>query len=323
MFFALGVSAYGAAMFHLFTHAFFKALLFLGAGSVIHAMSDEQDMRKMGGIYKFIPLTYILMWVGSLALAGVPFFAGFYSKDIILESAFAAHTGAGQYAFVLGIAAAFMTAFYSWRLLFMTFHGECRASEEILSNVHESPKVMTVPLIILAIGAISAGFLFNDVFVGDGRQAFWGDALFILGDHDVIEAAHHAPILVKLLPVVMGAGGIALAWLFYIRRPELPDIIARAHREAYLFLLNKWYFDELYDFLFVRPAKRIGHFLWKKGDGAVIDGFGPDGISAAVLALTRRIVRLQSGYMYHYAFAMLIGVAAFASWFVVGSGGRH
>ena len=323
MFFALGVSAYGAAMFHLFTHAFFKALLFLGAGSVIHAMSDEQDMRKMGGIYKFIPLTYILMWVGSLALAGVPFFAGFYSKDIILESAFAAHTGAGQYAFVLGIAAAFMTAFYSWRLLFMTFHGECRASEEILSHVHESPKVMTVPLIILAIGAISAGFLFNDVFVGDGRQAFWGDALFILGDHDVIEAAHHAPILVKLLPVVMGAGGIALAWLFYIRRPELPDIIARAHREAYLFLLNKWYFDELYDFLFVRPAKRIGHFLWKKGDGAVIDGFGPDGISAAVLALTRRIVRLQSGYMYHYAFAMLIGVAAFASWFVVGSGGRH
>jgi NADH-quinone oxidoreductase subunit L len=323
MFFALGVSAYGAAMFHLFAHAFFKALLFLGAGSVIHAMSGEQDMRNMGGIYKFIPLTYILMWVGSLALAGVPFFAGFYSKDIILESAFAAHTGAGQYAFVLGIAAAFMTAFYSWRLLFMTFHGKSRASEEILSHVHEAPKVMMVPLIILAIGSIGAGFLFNGVFVGDGREAFWGDALFMLGDHDVIEAAHHAPFAVKLLPVLVGAGGIALAWLFYIRRPDLPAMIARAHHEAYLFLLNKWYFDELYDFLFVRPAKRLGHFLWKRGDGTVIDGLGPDGISAAVLGLTRRVVRLQSGYLYHYAFAMLIGVAALASWFVVGSGRGH
>ncbi len=323
MFFAAGVSAYGAAMFHLFTHAFFKALLFLGAGSVIHAMSDEQDMRNMGGIYKFIPLTYILMWIGSLALAGVPFFAGFYSKDMIIESAFAAHTGAGQYAFVMGIAAAFMTAFYSWRLLFMTFHGESRATEEVLSHVHESPKVMTVPLIVLAIGAISAGFLFNGVFIGDGRHEFWGDALFVLSGNDVIEAAHHSPLLVKLLPVVMGASGIALAWYFYIRRPDLPGAIARVHREAYLFLLNKWYFDELYDFLFVRPAKNLGRFLWKKGDGAVIDGFGPDGISAAVLDLTRRVVRLQSGYMYHYAFAMLIGVAALASWFIVGSGGGH
>ncbi|NQV20620.1 MAG: NADH-quinone oxidoreductase subunit L, partial [Rhodospirillales bacterium] len=323
MFFALGVSAYGAAMFHLFTHAFFKALLFLGAGSVIHAMSDEQDMRKMGGIFKLIPLTWGLMWIGSLALAGVPFFAGYYSKDMILESAFAANTGVGQYAFVLGIAAAIMTAFYSWRLLFMTFHGASRASEEVLRHVHESPKVMTVPLIILAAGAVGAGFLFNGMFVGEGRAEFWGDALFVLGDHDVIEAAHHVPWLVKVLPVLMGAGGIWLAWLFYIRRPDLPGRVARTHHEAYQFLLNKWYFDELYDLIFVRPAKRLGSLLWKKGDGRIIDGFGPDGISAVVLDLTRRVVRLQSGFIYHYAFAMLIGVAALASWFIAGSGGAH
>jgi NADH-quinone oxidoreductase subunit L len=322
MFFAAGVGAYGAAMFHLFTHAFFKALLFLGAGSVIHAMSDEQDMRNMGGIYKFIPLTYILMWIGSLALAGVPFFAGYYSKDMIIEAAYAAGSGMGQYAFVLGIAAAFMTAFYSWRLLFMTFHGESRATEEVLSHVHESPKVMTVPLIILAAGAIGAGFLFSGSFIGDGRAEFWGNAIFVLGDHDIIEAAHHVPLWVKVLPIFMGASGIGLAWWFYIRRPDIPGAIANAHREAYLFLLNKWYFDELYDMIFVRPAKRLGYFLWKDGDGRVIDGFGPDGISAAVQGLTRRVVRLQSGYIYHYAFAMLIGVAALASWFIAGGGGH-
>jgi NADH-quinone oxidoreductase subunit L len=322
MFFAVGVSAYGPAMFHLFTHAFFKALLFLGAGSVIHAMSDEQDMRNMGGIYKMIPLTWGLMWIGSLALAGVPFFAGYYSKDMIIEAAYAAGSGMGQYAFAMGIAAAFMTAFYSWRLLFMTFHGTSRASEEVLRHVHESPKVMTVPLIILAAGAVGAGFLFNGLFIGDGRAEFWGDAIFILGDHDIVEAAHHVPTWVKILPIFMGASGIFLAWTFYIRHPDIPGRIATTHREAYLFLLNKWYFDELYDMIFVRPAKRIGQIFWKQGDGRIIDGFGPDGVSAAVIDLTRRIVRLQSGFMYHYAFAMLIGVAALASWFIAGGGGH-
>src|SRR5690606_17213311 len=315
MFFAIGVSAYGAAIFHLFTHAFFKALLFLGAGSVIHAMSDEQDMRRMGGIWRKIPLTYAMMLIGTLALTGVPFFAGFYSKDMILESAYAAQTGVGRYAFVLGITAAFMTAFYSWRLIFLTFHGKPRASEEVMSHVHESPKVLTVPLILLAIGAVFAGFLFTGYFTGDNYAAFWGESLYLAGEN-VMEAAHHVPTWVKLLPLVMSAAGFALAWYAYIRRPDIPAAFARSHEPLYKFSLNKWYFDEIYDFLFVRSAKFLGRFLWKKGDGQTIDGLGPDGLSAVVLDMSRRARKLQSGYVYHYAFAMLIGVAAIVTWFV-------
>ncbi|HEY8353237.1 MAG TPA: NADH-quinone oxidoreductase subunit L [Sphingomonadales bacterium] len=316
MFFAIGVSAYGAAIFHLFTHAFFKALLFLGAGSVIHAMSDEQDMRRMGGIWRKIPLTYAMMLIGTLALTGVPFFAGFYSKDMILESAYAAQTGVGRYAFVLGIAAAFMTAFYSWRLVFLTFHGKPRASEEVMHHVHESPKVMTLPLILLAIGAVFAGFVFTGYFTGHHYEAFWGEAIFLAGEN-VMEAAHHVPAWVKLLPLVMSVGGFLLAWYAYIRRPDIPAAFARSHEPLYKFSLNKWYFDELYDLLFVRSAKALGRFLWKKGDGKTIDGLGPDGLSAVVLDLSRRARKLQSGYVYHYAFAMLIGVAAIVTWFVV------
>ena len=316
MFFACGVSAYQAGIFHLTTHAFFKALLFLGAGSVIHAMSDEQDMRKMGGIWKAIPLTYALMWVGSLALGGVPFFSGFFSKDIIIESAWADQSAVGTFAFIMGIAAAFLTAFYSWRLLIMTFHGKPRADDKVMAHVHESPPVMTIPLIFLAVGAIFSGYLL--IVMVDPQAHFWGDAIFVLHDErHALEAAHHAPFWVKALPTVVAVLGIVLAYFAYLGMPELPARVAQRARPVYLFLYNKWYFDELYDFVFVRSSKFIGRGLWKSGDGAFIDGIGPDGIASAVLALARRAGQLQSGYLYHYAFAMLIGVAAFVTWYLV------
>jgi NADH-quinone oxidoreductase subunit L len=328
MFFAIGVSAYPAAIFHLMTHAFFKALLFLGSGSVIHAMSDEQDMRKMGGLWKLIPVTYALMWIGSLALAGIGIpgtmigFAGFHSKDVILESAFAAHTGVGNYAFWLGIAAAFMTAFYSWRLLFMTFHGQPRCDEKTLAHVHESPRIMIVPLFLLAAGAVFSGALGYQFFVGDGLATFWGDSIQILPTHTALADAHHAPLWVKWLPLVVGAVGISLAYYLYIAHTDLAAALAQKLRPLYLLSYNKWYFDEIYDRLFVRPAFYLGRGLWKAGDGAVIDGVGPDGIAATTLRFARRASALQSGYVYHYAFAMLIGVVLLVTfYFLTRSGG--
>ncbi len=317
MFFAAGVSAYSAAIFHLMTHAFFKALLFLGAGSVIHAMSGEQDMRKMGGIWRLVPVTYALMWIGSLALAGIPPFAGYFSKDVILEAAWASGSGVGRYAFWLGIFAAFLTAFYSWRLLFLTFHGKPRADAEAMHHVHESPQVMILPLVVLAAGAAVAGWLGYNDFVGEGRDGFWRDSILVLPNHASLEGAHHAPMWVGTLPFVMGVLGIAVAWLAYIWRPELPGIVARRFRAIYLFLLNKWYFDELYDALLVRPAMALGFDLWKKGDGAVIDGLGPDGVAATATRLAVRASRLQTGYLYHYAFVMLIGVVVLVSWYLL------
>ncbi|HVM85153.1 MAG TPA: NADH-quinone oxidoreductase subunit L [Candidatus Binatia bacterium] len=317
MFFAAGVGAYGAAMFHLFTHAFFKALLFLCSGSVIHAMSDEQDMRKMGGIYRLIPWTYALMWIGSLALAGIPIFAGYYSKDSILESAFAANSGVGIYAFWLGIAAAVMTAFYSWRLLFMTFHGAPRADHETMHHVHESPWVMLVPLIVLAVGAVLAGVLFAPYFVGEKMHEFWGQALFFGADNHVPQLAEEVPAWVKFLPLVMGIIGIGFAFVAYMRSKDLPARMAAALKPIYLFVFNKWFFDELYDAIFVNPAKALGRVLWKGGDGAIIDGLGPDGISQVTIDLARRASKLQTGYVYHYAFAMMIGVVALVSWYLV------
>ncbi|MFN3075515.1 MAG: NADH-quinone oxidoreductase subunit L [Alphaproteobacteria bacterium] len=316
MFFALGVSAYPAAIFHLMTHAFFKSLLFLGAGSVIHAMSGEQDMRRMGGIWRHVKVTYAAMWIGSLALAGVPFFAGYYSKDIILEAAFGAHSGVGLYAYWMGIAAAFMTAFYSWRLLFLTFHGKPRAEEAVMAHVHESPLVITVPLMLLAIGAIFSGLIGVDAMAGGGWGAFWQKSLLILPSHGALEAAHHVPWLIKILPILVGMAGIALAYGLYVSRPGLPPLLAEQFPRLYRFLLNKWYFDELYDKVFVQPAFRLGRGLWKGGDGAVIDTVGPDGVAGAVLVLARRIAGLQSGYLYHYAFAMIAGVAGFVSWYM-------
>ena len=316
MFFAAGVSAYGAAIFHLMTHAFFKALLFLGSGSVIHGMQDEQDMRKMGGLFSKMKITAILMYIGSLALAGVPFFAGFYSKDIIIEAAWGAHSGVGTYAFALGIAAAFLTAFYSWRLLCMTFHGPTRADKDVYDHAHESPMVMIIPLIVLAIGAIFSGWLAADTFVGGGMDAFWRESLLVLPANNSIEQAHHAPIWVKTLPIAMGAIGIALGYYFYLVKPGLPAVVAGKFQGLYQFLLNKWYFDELYDWMFVRPALYLGRGLWKAGDGALIDGVGPDGVAAATIDIARRASRLQTGYVYHYAFAILIGVAAFVTWYI-------
>jgi NADH-quinone oxidoreductase subunit L len=309
MFFACGVSAYAAGIFHLFTHAFFKALLFLGAGSVIHAMSGEQDMRKMGGIWRIVPVTYTMMWVGSLALAGVPPFAGFYSKDIVLEAAWAAQSGPGVYAFWLGIGAAVLTAFYSWRLLFMTFHGAPRADERVMAHVHESPKIMIVPLMVLAVGAIFAGYAGEETFVGEGMKEFWGKSILVLPAHTALADAHHVPTWVKLAPIVVGLAGIALAFYMYMVRTDLPAKLAARFRPVYLFLYNKWYFDELYDWLFVRPAHYLGRELWQEGDGTIIDGLGPDGIASVTRSLAARASRLQTGYVYHYAFAMLIGVA--------------
>ncbi|MEQ8357775.1 MAG: NADH-quinone oxidoreductase subunit L [Kiloniellaceae bacterium] len=322
MFFALGVSAYSAGIFHLMTHAFFKALLFLGAGAVIHAMSDEQDMRKMGGIYKLIPGTWILMWIGTIALLGIGIpgvfgFAGFYSKDIVIEAAFADGSPHGNFAFAMGVMAAFMTAFYSCRLMFMTFHGKPRASKEVMAHVHESPQVMLIPLYVLAFGAVFAGVAAYPYFVGSSMEEFWGEALKVLPGNNTVEAAHGVPLWVKLSPLVAGVGGIALAYVFYISAPELPARTARALRPLYLFSLNKWYFDELYDRLFVRPARWLGVGLWKGGDGAVIDGFGPDGVASTTQSASRRTSALQSGYLYHYAFAMLIGVVVLVTWYVL------
>lgn len=316
MFFACGVSAYSAGVFHLMTHGFFKALLFLSAGSVIHAMSDEQDMRKMGGIWKMVPLTFAVMVIGTLAITGVPGLAGYYSKDMIIESAFAAHTGVGLYAFWMGVIAAFMTAFYSWRLIFMTFFGKPRADERTMAHVHESPAVMTGPLLVLSVGAIFAGWFAHDWFGGNYEEMlnFWNGAIFVSENHMALEHSHHVPGWVKEAPFIAMMLGLGLAVVMYQLVPSLPRALANTFNGLYRFLLNKWYFDELYDFLFVKPAFALGRGFWKAGDGAVIDGCGPDGVAAACRNIARRVSALQSGFVYHYAFAMLIGVAALVSY---------
>jgi len=320
MFFALGVSAYSAAIFHLMTHAFFKALLFLAAGSVIHALHDEQDMRRMGGIWRKIPWTYAMMWIGSLALAGIPLFAGYYSKDMILEAAYADHTSFGMFAFWAGIAAALLTAFYSWRLLFMTFHGTPRMDKHTFDHAHESPPVMLIPLVVLAIGAVISGFLGYEAFVGQNMDAFWGASIKVLEGNNTVEAAHHVPTWVKLLPIGVAVAGIAAAYVAYIMRPDIPGKVATSIRPVYLFLLNKWYFDELYDWLFVKRSWQAGLGFWQTGDRAIIDGFGPDGVSAMARWCAGAVARLQTGYLYHYAFAMLIGVVALVTWYLAFGG---
>ena len=364
MFAALGVGAYGAGIFHLFTHAFFKALLFLGAGSVIHAMHHEQDMQKMGGLSGKIPWTWALMLIGTLALTGLGIpgiggMAGFYSKDAIVEATHAAGTAVGTYAFWLLVAAAFMTSFYSWRLMFLTFHGKTRADHETFDHAHESPWVMLLPLVLLALGAVAAGALFQSFFIGEGAQAFWKASL-ATGQHAVAEAAGaaaghgaeaashgaeaaghgaeavaaapaagghggaHPPAWVAWSPTIAMAIGFVLSYLCYIVWPGIPNALASnpVTKPLYLFFLNKWYFDELYHYLFVRPAHWLGRFLWKQGDGRIIDGLGPDGLSKAVQTITRDSVKLQSGYVYQYAFVMLIGVTLIATVFALPPGYR-
>ena len=339
MFAAAGIASYDAAMFHLFTHAFFKALLFLSAGAVIHSMHHEQDMRKMGGLWKQIPFTWAMMLIGNLALTGVGIpllhvgLAGFYSKDQIILDTFAAHSSIGTYAFTLLVISAGMTSFYSWRQFLMTFHGRYRGQDDQhhdhghahaddhaddhghhapkLEDVHESPLVMLVPLGVLALGALFAGMAFYHSFVAEGAHEFWRGSLFVAEAH-----AGHPPLWAEFAPLIVTIIGFAIAYYYYILHPALPKKMADRRGPLYLFLYNKWYFDELFDFLFVRPAMKLGRFLWKRGDGTVIDGLGPDGIAARVLDVTRGAVRLQTGYVYHYALAMLLGVIALATWFV-------
>lgn len=406
MFVAAGIGAYEAAMFHLFTHAFFKALLFLCAGSVIHAMHDEQDMRNMGGLIEKLPWTGGLMIIGTLAITGVGWphsqvgFAGFVSKDAIIESAYAATGSHAVFGFWVLVIAAAMTSYYSWRLIFMTFYGKTRAPQETYAKAHESPPVMMVPLVALAIGAVLAGSIFYNSFLGKGRAEFWalnhGSEFAqhaVVGDHaetapadhaspaesgheaEAVETidehaedihaienstasehadddahhgdAHHATgplgtplgegklgaIFIKkgqsalddahsikegwvfYAPFIAMLIGLGWSYLWFIRHPEIPEKIAQNNGLLYRFFLNKWYFDELYDFLFVNPAKRLGKFFWKKGDGWLIDGFGPNGIASSVLATTKRVVKIQTGYVYHYAFAMLIGIALLISFY--------
>jgi NADH-quinone oxidoreductase subunit L len=266
-----------------------------------------------------------MMTIGTLALTGVgiPFtpvgFAGFFSKDVIIEATYASHSPVAGFAFTLLVIAALFTSFYSWRLAFLTFFGTPRASHEVMHHVHESPQVMLVPLYLLAVGAVLSGVLFEGYFYGHHYAEFWKGALFTGAENELLEEFHHVPAWVALSPFIAMLLGFVTAWYMYIKSPSTPRVLAQQHRVLYQFLLNKWYFDEIYDFLFVRPAKRLGTFLWKEGDGRVIDGFGPNGIAARVMDVTDRVVRLQTGYLYHYAFVMLIGIAALVTWMMLGS----
>jgi len=326
MFAALGAGVFSAGIFHLFTHAFFKALLFLGAGSVIHAMSDEQDMRKMGGLRTRIPATYWTMMIGTLALTGVGIpglgigFAGFFSKDSIIEATYGVGGTAGSFAFWMLVIAALFTSFYSWRLVHMTFHGESRADHHTIEHAHESPNVMLIPLYILAAGAVLSGWVFYDFFFGNVEHAtaFFSGSLVV--NDTALEAAHAAPGWAKWSATIAMVLGFLIAWQMYMRDKTLPKRLADANPGLYQFLLNKWYFDELYDFLFVRPAKWLGTVLWRGFDDWLIDQTIVEGIGARVKDVTARVVRLQSGYLYHYAFAMLIGVAALLTWAIAAGG---
>ena len=375
MFVALGVGAFGAGVFHLFTHAFFKALLFLGAGSVIHAMHHEQDMRKMGGLAKKIPLTATVMLIGTLAITGFPLLSGYYSKDLIIFSAFASDNAGSQYAFVLTVLAALMTSFYSWRLAFMTFFGDTRADAHTFDHAHEGPFVMKFPLIVLAIGALAAGGYFAADFVGSGKVDFWNGAL-VVAQGDVMDAANTIPYAATKAPFFamiigfyiamvyytpkldvnkMAAWGAAVAllavsifslkahmtYVFYFSTfafvialyaagratsgmsGTLPQRTAEMWDGLYKFLLNKWYFDELYHLIFIRPSMWIGRFLWKRGDEQTIDGFGPNGISAAIASIAAQVRKVQTGYLYHYAFVMLVGVALVVTYFMSTSSAGH
>jgi NADH-quinone oxidoreductase subunit L len=311
MFTAAGVGVYQASIFHLITHAFFKALLFLGAGSVIHAMSDEQDMRKMGGIWKLIPATYAVMWIGSLALAGVFPFAGYYSKDAIVTAAYAAHTGIGIYGFICTAVAAFLTAFYSWRLLIMTFHGKPRADHHVMEHVHESPWVMLVPLFVLA-----AGFALHSAFIGEHWQEFWNGSIFNGPNNHTIERLDEVPLWVDATPTVVGLLGIATAYVMYMAFPLLPIRLASTFRGIYLFVLNKWYFDELYDAILVQPMILLARVFWQTGDATLIDGV-PNGLAELTVDGSRQAVRIQTGSLAVYAFVMLIGVVLLVGIFLV------
>ncbi|HAD29227.1 MAG TPA: NADH-quinone oxidoreductase subunit L [Rhodobacteraceae bacterium] len=332
MFVAAGVGAYPVAMFHLLTHAFFKAMLFLGAGSVIHAMHHEQDMRNYGNLRKKIPYTFVAMMIGTLAITGVGIpltgwigFAGFASKDAVIESAFAGGTGVSMYAYIMLVIAALFTSFYSWRLIFMTFYGKERGDHHSHEHAHESPMVMVIPLAVLALGAIFAGMYWYEDFFGKVKhiEEWFGASIYMNHEtNHVIHDAHYVPTWVKLSPFVAMVVGFITAWLFYIKNTDLPKKLAAQQSHLYQFLLKKWYFDELYDVIFVRPAMWLGTVLWKKGDGSIIDG-ALNGLAMTIVPwFTRLAGRAQSGYLFHYAFAMFVGLAAIITWFAIGGGYR-
>ena len=314
MFFAAGVGAYNVAMFHLFTHAFFKALLFLGSGSVIHAFKDEQNINNMGGVWKKLPYTYALMVIGTLALTGFPFLSGFYSKDAIIEFAYLRGNTTGYYAAGIGIFTALLTSIYSWRLMFKTFHGEYNNKKIKIEETHESPLVMLIPLVFLSIGAIFAGFFFKDLFIGyDSVNNFWQDSIFFLKPL----STEHPPFWFLLLTPILVILSIPFSYYLFIKNKKLPEQIANVNKPLYQFLLNKWYFDELYDALFVRPSKKMGLYLWKFIDVKIIDGFGPDGLSSFIKKCSLKANKFQSGFIYQYAFVMLLGFSALLTFLIV------
>ncbi len=313
MFFAAGIGAYHVAMFHLFTHAFFKALLFLGAGSVIHAFKDEQDIRNMGGVRKKLPYTYIFMLIGTLALTGFPFLSGFYSKDAIIEFAFLKDTTVSNYASTIGILTAFLTSIYSWRLFFKTFHGSYNNKKISIDDTHESPITMLMPLIFLSVGAIFSGYFFKNTFIGHHSYDFWQSSIFFLNEiqHDSI------PLWFLLITPVLVLITIPLSFYLYISNPKALENIKNTNAPLYNFLLNKWFIDELYEKIFVSPAKKIGSLFWKKGDLGIIDRFGPDGISKLVKIISNKTARFQTGFIYDYAFVMLLGLSILLTYLIL------
>ena len=313
MFFATGIGAYHVAMFHLFTHAFFKALLFLGSGSVIHAFKDEQDIRHMGGIRKQLPYTYVFMLIGTLALTGFPFLSGFYSKDAIIEFAFLSNSVLGNYAVVIGIFTALLTSIYSWRLFFKTFHGPYNNKTIQLKDTHESPLVMLIPLLLLSIGAVLAGFIFKEILIGHHSNEFWQSSIFFLKEikHEYI------PIWFLLLTPFLVVLAIPISFYYFIYNTKILEDFKNTNLPLYNFLLNKWYIDELYEFLFVKSSKKIGSLLWKKGDLGTIDRFGPDGISKLVKIISNKAGRFQTGFIYDYAFVMLIGLSILLTYLIL------
>ncbi len=313
MFFAAGVGAYNVAIFHLFTHAFFKALLFLGSGCVIHSFNEEQDIRSMGGVWKKIPYTYALMIIGTLALTGFPFLSGFYSKDAIIEFAYLKGSTAGYFAAAIGIITALLTSIYSWRLIFKTFHGKYNNKNNKLSAIQESPLSMLIPSCLLAIGAIFTGILFKEIFIGENSSAFWGSSILFLKS----VSNEHTPLWLIIATPILVTLSIPLVYYLIIKNENILKNLVSKNYRIYNFLLNKWYFDELYNIVFVEPLKKIGLFLWKKGDINIIDKYGPDGLSRLIKIISDKAVNFQSGYLYHYAFVMLIGFSILLTYLIL------
>ena len=313
MFLAAGIGAYNVAIFHLFTHAFFKALLFLGSGCIIHSFNEQQDIRSMGGVWKKIPYTYAIMVIGTLALTGFPFLSGYYSKDAIIEFAYLKDSTIGYYAVSIGIFTALLTSIYSWRLIYKTFHGKFNNKEENLSSIHESPLIMLAPCCLLAIGAIFAGFAFKEIFIGYNNPEFWRNSILFL---DVINTNHPPTWLISITPIIVIIA-IPISYYLFIENEKILRNFVIKNQFLYNFLLRKWYFDELYNFIFVEPIKRFGLFFWKKGDINTIDRFGPDGLSRLVKIISNKAVNFQSGYLYHYAFVMLIGLSILLTYLIL------